>query len=435
MLKLRRLPSRLSEDRGSVVIMTVFNLLMFTVFGFVTIDVGLFMNERRDAQSDVDKIALAGALELTLNVDPAQQAVDEAAALAMSAMWAEANGVDPTDPLYSATVIYNCFSADDGFPTGVTVTVERTPLAFFTTLWGIVDWDVSASATACAGRPIDHAGFLPFALSQQSSCFVDNGADAEPRYTPRLGERCDIDIDTNSTGLAGELGIAPDAESCDDGNSSAAVLEENIVGGVQVTCSLGDTVIANAGHNVGKTISGIRARLAADPPATYPPDGSCEANLSSVLGAEANFIDGNAALNDVLAIPLASPSRNDGMDDFFETWAYAGPSAFHPAAELDPYDCSPEDGLQKGARNISLIVVEDFAVPDGDAGPKSYIVKDFARMYLEGCSKDGVFYKDCLYSGGGKFTIHARFVEEVTNSHGDLGVGATFGDIEIFLKR
>ena len=69
-------------------------------------------------------------------------------------------------------------------------------------------------------------------------------------------------------------------------------------------------------------------------------------------------------------------------------------------------------------------------------GPKSYIVQNFARIYLEGCSdKNGIPSRDCDFNGGGKFTIHARFVDQFGLSNSDLGLDSTFGDVEVFLKQ
>ena len=436
MLNLGRRLNKFSEDRGSVVIMTVANLLFFTVFGFVTIDVGLFMNERRDAQSDVDRIALAGALELTLNVDPAAQANDTAAALAAADVWADRNGVDPADPAfisYESVVVSDCFSADDGLPTGVTATVERVPLSFFITLFGIVDWNVSATATACAGRPIELSGFLPFALSQSSDCFQDAvDGNGNPIRVPRLGERCDIDIDTNTTGNAGELSFEPDSSDCVPQSSSANDLKDNIIDGVTTKCQIGDIIGANTGHNVGPTKTGIQDRLLTD--------GMCSLNPNNPTVNSFNFSDGNAALNAILSIGLPPPVvLGDEFDDFYEVWAWDPanfdyPNTPHPASGLVPYDCDlATPKLQTSPRNVSLIVIGSFDVEDG--GVNQYIIKDFARMYLEGCSdKDGEFHKDCDV-GGGKFTIHARFIEQVVNTQADLGLEASFGEIAIFLKH
>ena len=83
---------------------------MIASFSALTIDVGLIVNERRDAQNDVDKAALAGAQELTL--DPGSIGTDTAAATIAAQAWAASNGIDLTDPeiTLDVDVVYNCFS-------------------------------------------------------------------------------------------------------------------------------------------------------------------------------------------------------------------------------------------------------------------------------------------------------------------------------------
>jgi hypothetical protein len=57
-------------------------------------------------------------------------------------------------------------------------------------------------------------------------------------------------------------------------------------------------------------------------------------------------------------------------------------------------------------------------------------------MYIEGCTdKDGVPYRDCDLDAGGKFTIHARFVDQFGLSDAELGLDSSFGDVEVFLKE
>ena len=64
----RRLRARVRTvhrpESGQSAILMAAILFMFAVFGFATIDVGLAFGARRDAQSDADLIALAGAIEL-----------------------------------------------------------------------------------------------------------------------------------------------------------------------------------------------------------------------------------------------------------------------------------------------------------------------------------------------------------------------------------
>ena len=48
-----------SSEAGQVVIMFVVAMVLFGVMGAAVIDVGLLLADRRDAQSDVDRAALA----------------------------------------------------------------------------------------------------------------------------------------------------------------------------------------------------------------------------------------------------------------------------------------------------------------------------------------------------------------------------------------
>ena len=78
--------------------------LLFTVLivligfsGALTVDTGLMLRDRRDAQGDADAIAMAGAIELpNFDVD---QAVAAADAIQAARDWAEANGGDPDSEL------------------------------------------------------------------------------------------------------------------------------------------------------------------------------------------------------------------------------------------------------------------------------------------------------------------------------------------------
>ena len=134
-------------------------MFVFALFGVMVIDSGLLLTDRRDAQNDADRAALAGALELTLESGDA--AADSAAAYAEGLSWAAKNGVDASEVVVE--VISSCYSANDGIPTGVRVTVTRDPATFLVGMLPIANWQTTATATACAGRPVELIGFLPFA--------------------------------------------------------------------------------------------------------------------------------------------------------------------------------------------------------------------------------------------------------------------------------
>jgi Flp pilus assembly protein TadG len=380
---------------GQTVIFFALMMTLMASFGALAIDVGLIVNERRDAQNDVDKAALAGAQELTL--EPGSIGTDTTAATLAAEAWAASNGVDTSDPeiRLDVNVVYNCFSNADPVPTGVQVTVSRPAPSMFVRVLGLTNWEATATATACTGVPIEASGFMPWAVSEVSSCFQEQGtnADGSPRYVPIWEATCDIVIDSNVTGLHGELGLDRNlGAACDDGNGSASVLEDNIVYGGIANCTIDvDSVEANAGHNTGPAHDGLETRLSAD--------GGCD-------------LDGN---------------YTDDFDEIF--------------LQIDADSASPYRTYCSSPRDITLIVVHDWANPENEAGNNTYLVRGFMRMYLDGCvveqpgSGGGeTFYPLCDFNGNGKFTVRATMVNAVQPS-ASLGLDADFGEPVVFLKH
>jgi Flp pilus assembly protein TadG len=378
-----------ASSPGQTVIFFALMMTLIASFGALAIDVGLIVNERRDAQNDVDKAALAGAQELTL--DAGSIGTDTTAAANAARAWAASNGVDTSDPdvRLDVNVVYNCFSNADPVPTGVEVTVSRPAPSMFVRVLGLTDWEATATATACSGVPIEASGFMPWAVSRVSSCFslVDG------RYVPQWGATCDIVIDANVTGLHGELGLDRNTgAACDDGNGSARVLEDNILYGGIANCTINvDSVEANPGHNVGPAHDGLETRLTAD--------GACDSNSNST-------------------------------DDFDEV--------FIP---VDGDTAGPHRSYCDSARDITLIVVHDWANPENLEGNNTYLVRGFMRMYLDGCVVEHpgngggeTVYPLCDFTGHTKFAVRATMVNALQPS-ASLGLGADFGEPVVFLKR
>jgi hypothetical protein len=106
------------------------------------------------------------------------------------------------------------------------------------------------------------------------------------------------------------------------------------------------------------------------------------------------------------------------------------------------YDCDPATQLaDTSPRNVLVVIVNDIAVDDGTScnggsggDAHCYEVAGFARVYLEGCSTAAAgFSAFCDQGGaGGSFTIHARFVEAVGLSAGEIGPGG-FGETQTVL--
>jgi len=424
------------DDAGQTAVLFLIVLFFFTVAGVLVVDVGLWYADRRLAQTDADLIALAAAQELP---DFADNAGAKAAAEAAALDWAAFNDVAPEH--IRIDVIDTCFAqapATDPVFTGVRVTVTQPTDSYFVSLFGASRTAIRASATACSGRPAEMVGFLPFAIEQSGECFIDDPLTAQ--RVPRFGALCELVVG-GSGGASGDVGqLAFDAGGgdCYGGNGSASVYEQHIINGVLTRCAIGDSVTSNTGVNVGKTLSGLQARLARE--------SLCSMNAVPFFGqvlADTLTFNAQPDLAD-----LAAPGQGmsgGGVDDFFEVWrpgAGYGPGA--PAAGLEPADCDPGTALaETSPRNVVLIVVSDIAVDDGtgchgtDTGPSPhcYEVQGFGRMYIEGCLSGGgaSFSPTCdLHGAGGSLTILGRFVESVEN--GNLGLGLEgFGGVQTIL--
>ncbi len=423
---------RLRDCRGQGVVLALLGFWIFVAFAAISIDTGLMINSRRHAQSAVDNAALAGAMELSLS--PSSAAADTLAAAGKALEWAQKNGIDTSEPglTLSVQVVSTCFSDADVVPTGVTVSLQRDPTTFLIGALGVTGWHVSATATACAGHPSQGVAFLPIALSASSDCYE---ADGQGGRRPVAGRLCDIYVnnDSSSSNLTGQLTISPTGPTCSNTGSGANDIYVNIVNGAQVLCSIGDSVYAKTGFDLAKIRNGIIDRLHPSD-ASLPQDGDCEKNFASAGGTTANFNSGNAALvaPTKTNVGLHSTSRTDSMDDFYEIWGYNS-TASHPATGLVPYHCNPE--AQMSPRIVTLITISNYGVED--CGGKCYIIRGFARAYLEGCTVDNVFRKGCNWPGGagGGYTINVRLVEEHLLSAMDLNLQSSYGGIGVFLKR
>jgi hypothetical protein len=285
---------------------------------------------------------------------------------------------------------------------------------------------------ACSGSPSQLNGFMPFALEEAGACFQNDPADPT-RRVPIYGQRCAIVVggDSSSTGDLGQLGFQPGGD-CGYGNSDADVYETNIINGVATDCSIGDSVTSNPGVNVGKSLSGLKTRIATE--------GQCAAQATatfSTVVANTNNFNMHPTMIDLL-----SPDT-PGIDDFFEIWG-PGPGydwSVSPGEDLVPLDCSTDPGKQTSPRNIVVIIVAEIGVTDGtgcvgDASSHCYEIQGFARMYLEGCENSKGWSSVCdLKGGGGTFTIHGRFVESVGEAYTDLSLIRYGSDTVTFLKQ
>ena len=420
----------IAGDGGQIAVMGVVVLTLFAASGFLVVDVGSWYGARREAQADADFVALADALELPSFEDDAGAVVNARDA---ATIWAIANGVDPPD--LTVEVVNDCYSANDAVHTGVRVTVQREPKSYFVGLFpGIPTPSVSTVAVACSGTPQAMVGFMPWALELASTCFEDDPSDPSQRI-PIYGARCDIvgGGGGGAPGSVGQLGFK-DPGGCSDGDSGANAYEANIVTGVNRLCSVGDSVASNPGVNVGKTQSGLEARLSGE--------GACATATLPIFGPVVQPMTTQFNLHPTLQ-DLLNPTAG-GIDDLFEVWGpglgYDGVNS--PAENLTPYDCdSTTVELETSPRNVVVIMIQDIGIGDssgctGVAGTMCYKIQGFARIYVEGCSTAAAgFQADCDVNGaGGSFTIHGRFIEATALSSSRIAL-SRYGDTLTFLKE
>ncbi|MDO8616502.1 MAG: pilus assembly protein TadG-related protein [Dehalococcoidia bacterium] len=134
------------RETGQTLIM--FALALIALIGFMAMvtDVGLAMQERRNAQNAADAAALAGVRFLP---------GDTAAANAAARDWAAKNGIAPSE------VVAVDFENSN---TLIRVRLEREVPAVFARVLGFLSFDVGASAAARTGSAVGMSGLVPFAV-------------------------------------------------------------------------------------------------------------------------------------------------------------------------------------------------------------------------------------------------------------------------------
>ncbi len=436
------------KSPGQIVVMFMLLSGLAGFVGVLTLDVGFWLAERRDAQGDADAIALAGAMELPifdgeLDLEAGESQEDDVAPIAIAAAeaWASANGVDPDSELELA-IVWNeeCFpgSTPSGEAyVGVTAIVTRTaPSIFIGLISDVLDQNalttVSVTATACTGVPVEATGFVPWIMTMDGDCFDDDGM-------PKYGERCVLVASAGSgaTGNFGRIAIDPDSTTCPGStNNGVPTYEGNIRDGVDFVCGVGDSLSANPGIAANSTLGGIQARLA-----LYPSGEPCDAAFS---GDQDDLAAGALAWTTAGFTALPEQATDDNIDDFFEIWALPpGYDTASPAEDLAVLDCDANtDGVQGSPRGIAVFLITALDADDGSGcgsggGNSCYEVRGVAGIYLEGCSNDGgsTVKKDfSACSGTGSLQIYGRLVATIGDTPLNLGY-EEFGSWQTFLKE
>jgi hypothetical protein len=177
-----------ANEQGQALILLMLGMTVIFVVGILAVDVGLWLSEKRGAQSDSDFSALAGAQAYLTDQTNTNGAFDDAVE------WAIDNGVDPATidgsptstcarPMTCIDVgIGNCREdgSDSAMP-WVEANVRHESVSLFFSIFGIGDPDIGASARACVGSPQGMTGLSPFGI--QTSIVPPNGP-------PETGAQC-----------------------------------------------------------------------------------------------------------------------------------------------------------------------------------------------------------------------------------------------------
>ena len=138
------------SERGQAMLLTVLFLVVLMGCAALTLDVGSWYREQRQAQVTADAAALAGAQKLPTNPD---------AAVNLAQSYADANG---GGVLAGDITLRSDYVSNDT----VSVSVKRTAPSFFASVLSFGDVNVSAHASARAGTPQQVWGVAPIVVNK-----------------------------------------------------------------------------------------------------------------------------------------------------------------------------------------------------------------------------------------------------------------------------
>ena len=372
---MRRIISKLQQQRGQVIIMFVGLFTIITVIGAITIDFGLWFSERRGSQNDADMIALAGAQECMLQL--ASGGAYTADVPGAVQRWFDLNnnanaGNATLDPPASAL---SC-EQDDQDRLCVTVGIHHSTRALFASIFDKVAPDIGAHARACAGAANGLGPSIPFEVATQDTCFVDG--------QPRFGEVCPLEGgshgkcpegDTSCTSNPrGILDLLTKVEGyCSDQGSSAHP-ERVIPCGAEGMCQPNEDGAQGAcpdvewydcadvqDGNPQAVLNGVQCRLEGSS------SSACPGTLSCVPPGE-GLCDAN----------------HDGIDSFDESVTLLVASNDPAKRVYEAKDCDPSTAGKQISSRLGSVVVFDHIPSKNETQP----IITFAGFYLEGCSPD-----------------------------------------------
>ncbi len=364
-----------------MLIVMVLAITITFVIGAIAVDIGLFLSERRGAQTDADFAALSGAWAL---LDPGAAEADAADAVDAS--------LAANDEQLNASVDGLVVDLDAGC-VSVDIGHESKPLFF--AIFGLASPDIGAHARACTGAANTPGNIVPFQIDDNpGDCFT---TEEEPIFT----SMCPIEMAAQGGNPRGMLDLQAPENYCSY-SPGGGDIEDLIVNSAPGDCLINETgfcdpvkngpwytCVAIQDGNPKKVIDGVSTRLLTD--------GDCD---------------------DLYGNP------SDGVDDFYETIYRVIDTGNEFTSIYEARDCSTAPGMQMSPRLVSLIVLEDTPEP-GNAG---YPIIAFAGFYIAGCAHESTVVVveddlDDLYCGPGfpepgHAVVYGRFVNLIVTSSG-----------------
>lgn len=216
--------ARLRHESGQALVVTTLFTVVLLGGTALTLDVGSWYREHRQAQTTADAAALAGAQSLPGNTTGATTDAQT---------FADKNGggIVATDGI--------AFRSDFEPNDTLTVKVIRTAPGFFSKLFGIDSTQVHAAASARSAVPIDVRGAAPIVVDKAHQYLT--GRDSSGKVCPCFGPLEPTSIPLTKNGTPGAFDLV-DLSSWDPTNGSGNCPKSG-GGGNQGSSTLGDWIL------------------------------------------------------------------------------------------------------------------------------------------------------------------------------------------------
>ncbi|HUF52952.1 MAG TPA: Tad domain-containing protein [Dehalococcoidia bacterium] len=332
------------DESGQILIFMVLAMSVVFIIGAITVDVGLWLSERRGAQTDADFVALAGAWEL---IDPGAAEADAiaAATAALTGNDEQGNATFVDEP--EVDLAERCVSVD----------VDHGSRPLFFQIFGLANPEIGAHARACAGGIQNLGpGGSPFQITNDTApCFNDD-------ETPNFTIFCPLEFgaqggDTASRGL---VDTSAPGDYCSDTHGGVNTTTDHIANGIPGTCFINTAGSCNPG-SVGPWYDCV-----------------------SIQPGNAKDVTDGVYLR--ISREGACDEDGDGIDSFEESVVMVIDTGDPLTSIYEARDCDPSTSEKEISPRLIMIFVLD-EDPGGNSST-GHPIYGFAGFYLGGCANE-----------------------------------------------